>query len=49
MPPLFDEIPRTQTVHAVDGGRTFPLKDAIDAEIGAPHQRLILVTLQESG
>jgi predicted O-methyltransferase YrrM len=39
--PLAGEILRTQTVHSVDGNTTFPLKDAIDAEIGLLLQRLI--------
>jgi len=41
-PPLVDEILRTQTVHAIEGSATLPLKDAIDAEIGSLLQKLIL-------
>lgn len=41
MLPLVDEILRTKTVRSVDGTTTFPLKDAIDAEIGALLQKLI--------
>jgi predicted O-methyltransferase YrrM len=41
MPSLLDEILRTQTVRAIDGLGTFPLKDANDAALGLLLQKLI--------
>ena len=41
MLPLVEEILRSKQVHTVDGAATLPLKDSIDAEIGALLQKLI--------